>query len=881
MKNKTDFKIDQWLEQFCEPYLYEGIRGDLDELYSIETNKKGQRIAKLLYYLRALGFFRLTFFKKTQKLNSNFTTMTQHYLTVTLRNLKKHKAYSIINILGLTIGMTAGFMILQYVYYESTYDQFFENKENIYRVRTDRFENGRIATQWASGASGAGIAMKEEFPEVLDYVKLCHFGDLLVRDRNYFDFEYGFFATANFFQTFSIPLIAGNDSTALKDLNKIALSETMAKKIFGDQDPMGQEIQTNNGNRFTVSGVFKDLPEKTHLAADVLVSMETRLSWMGEDADSGNRAWDWDGWTNYIVLQNGSSLQALEAKFPAFVKKNLSPDVNESEYVARTKYVLQPLEDIHLTSHYRGEIKETGDGTAVNFLFVIGLFVLFIAWINYINLTTARSLNRAKEVGIRKVLGSHRVQLVRQFLFESAFTNVLAVVLSTILVILVFPYFNGFVEKSQPYTWPDANWFWLGLTALLVMGTVVSGFYPAIILSGFQPVTVLKGKFSSSSKGGTMRKGLVITQFLASIILITGTYIVYEQMAFLRNQKLGVDLEQTLVIESNRHYLDSVNRPPYQVFKNLVLKESEVKGITTSTTVPGGSPSWNAGGVRLIHQTPEEGTQYRVIAMDDQYIDLFDLEVVAGRGFDRTYGNEYDDILCNESAVKQFGLSDPESILNQKVYFWGDTFNVIGVIKNYRQESPKADFDALIFRYTDAPRNYYSVKVSSSNMPSTIHKLEAHWRQAFGEKPFNFFFADDHYNTQYKAEMRFGSIFGMFSGLAIFVACLGLFGLASYMTSLRIKEISIRKVLGATFGQLWVLLSKDFVKLVALAILISIVPTWFIMNNWLDNFANRIDLSWWLFLIPAIILFVIAISTVSYHIFTTVSTNPADTLNDE
>lgn len=879
MYSKKDFRIDRWLEWFCEPWLYEGIRGDLDELYEYEAESKGQRKAKWLYNLRAIGFFRVTFYKKSKQYHSNWTTMWRHYLTITIRNLKRQKAYSIINLLGLTIGMTAGFMILQYVFYENTYDQFFDNKENIYRVRTDRFENGKIATQWASGASGAGIELAEEFPEVLDYVKLCGFGDLLVKDRNFFNYEHGFFATANFFEVFSIPLLKGNKSTALKELNKIVLSESMTSRIFGEQDPMGKEILTNNGTRFIVTGVFEDLPEKSHLAIDLLASMETRLSWMGEERDQGNRTWDWDGWTNYIVLQNGNSADELQAKIPEFVQRHEAPD--EIDYVASINFVLQPLTDIHLTSDYRAEIKPTGDATAVNFLLIVGLFVLIIAWINYINLTTARSLSRAKEVGVRKVLGSHRGQLMRQFLFESIFTNIIAFVLTAALVLISLPYFSEFVDRSSAYTWPDQSWFWFGMITLLLGGTLLSGFYPALVLSGFKPIKVLKGKFSNSGSGNLMRKGLVIAQFLASIILITGTFIVYQQMSFLRNQQLGVDLEQTVVLESYKHYSDSINVPPYRVFKNLIESEIEILGLSSSTTVPGGSPGWNAGGIKLIHQSDDESTQYRVIGMDDQFKDLFNLEVIAGRGFDNSFGNEHENILCNETALRQFGFSNADSILNQKVYFWGDTFNVVGVIKDYRQESPKAKYDALLFRYFDTPLNYYSIKVKSNNMRATLDRLEGHWHQAFGDKPFTYFFVDDHYNDQYKAELRFGSIFGMFSGLAIFVACLGLFGLASYMTSLRMKEVSIRKVLGASAPQLWVLLTRDFVKLVTISIAVAILPTWYIMNGWLDNFANRISLSWWLFLVPALVLLLISIATVSYQTIYTVNANPAHTLQDE
>ncbi len=879
MENKKDFLVDKWLERFCSNSLYEGIRGDLEELFADECPRIGRFRARINYNVRAVTFFRLAFYQRKRR-TSTFEAMWKNFMTITLRNLRKHKGYSFINIAGLAIGMTAGFLILQYVYYETTYDQFFPNKENIYRVQTDRYDNGALSTQWASGASGAGIRMKEEFPEVLDYVKLYLSRDILVRDRNFYSVEYPFFATPNFFKVFSIPLLQGNDSTALIDVGSVVLSKSLADKMFPDEDPMGKEIKTNNGAVFLVTGVFQDLPEKSHLKIDLLYSMSTWLAWVG--GDEADRTWDWDGWTNYVVLQPGTDLKALEAKFPAFIKKIQTGDQPDPDYEVSVNFVLQPLPKIHLTSDYRAEIRETGDETATYFLLIIGAFVLFIAWINYINLTTARSLNRAREVGIRKVLGSYRGQLIGQFLFESTFTNLLAIGLSVVMVFIAFPYFNNFVGRPLLYTWPDATWFWTGLVGLILLGIFLSGFYPALILSGFRPVTVLKGKFTSTAKGNLMRKGLVVFQFLASIILITGTYIVHSQLGYLRNQDLGFNLDQTIIIESNKHYLDSISTPPYQVFKNKVTGESAVLDFCTSTSVPGSTPPWNAGGIRLIHQSEDEQNQYRVIGADDQYIPMFGLELLAGRAFDRSYGDERSSLICNEAGMKRLGFENPEEVLNQKVFFWGDTFNVIGVVKNFRQESPKTDFDALLFRYAgEAPQQLYSVRISGADVRGTVESIEAHWKDAYGERPFNFYFLDDHYNTQYKAESQFGSIFGIFSGLAILVACMGLFGLASYMTSLRMKEVSIRKVLGASFSELWLLLTNDFVKLVGLAILIAIFPIWYFMNNWLNNFANRIDLSWWLFALPALILLVIAIGTISYHTFSTIHSNPAQTLKDE
>lgn len=873
--SKTEFWIDRLLRRFCNEDLYEGIRGDLYELRAYEIDKIGLRRANLNYQWRAAGFFRHTFSKKINQLKLNIA-MWHNFLTITLRNLRKHKAYSIINVLGLAIGMAAGFIILQYVYYETSYDQSFDNKENIYRVQLNRYNNGQLSTQWAAGCAGAGLHMYEDFPEVIDFVNLHQSGAMISRDKNYFQPEFAYYAGKNFFKIFSIPVIQGNRETALNEPFTVALSQSMAKKLFGDQDPMGQTVKLNDDDAFQVTAVFEDFTGKSHMKFDVLYSFATYVVYSGEESRS---AWQWDGFLNYVVLQDGTDPKSLEAKFPDWIIQREGEELEQ--YNAGMEFFLQPLTEIHLISNYRGEIKPTGDKTATYFLLIIGMFVLVIAWINYINLTTARSINRAKEVGIRKVMGSFKSQLVHQFLFESTFINTLAFIGSVVFVLLAFPYFNDFIGRPSSYSWPDAGWFWIGLSVLFLVGILLSGFYPAIVLANFKPVTVLKGKFSGSGSGNLMRKGLVVFQFLASIILITGTYIVYEQLQFLQNQDLGFTTQRTLVIETPSYSQDSVRQVRENVFKNLLNNESFVEGVTNSTVVPGRTPNWNAGGLRLVSQTEAEANQYRVIGMDKNFLDFYDLEVIAGRAFDDSYGTEENSIILNEAAVKRVGFTEPEDVLNKDFYFWGDTFKIVGIVKNYRQESPKSDYDALVFRYFSSPNGLYSVGISSSNMRSSVDRIEEHWRAAFGDKPLDYFFLDDFYNEQYKGELKFGSIFSLFSALAILVACLGLFGLASYMTSLRTKEVGVRKVLGASFSKILILLTGDFLKLVGIAIVISIPLSWWLMNNWLENFANRISLSPWLFLVPALVLIVIAIGTVSYHTYYTANLNPAKTLKDE
>lgn len=802
--------------------------------------------------------------------------MFRSFFTIIWRHLTRHTFYSFLTIFGLAVGIAAGFLILQYVYFETTYDQFFEDKENIYRVQLNRYNKGELATQWAAGCAGVGLAMKEDFPEVKEFVNMKQSGAQISYQKNYFKLDYAYYAGASFFEVFSVPLLRGIDSLVLKEPFKVVLSESIAKKIFGKEDPVGKMIKMNDETDFEVTGIFQDLPERSHMKLDLLYSFETYVNFTSENART---AWQWDGFLNYVQLHPGTDPKALSAKFPAFVQKRAGEELKQ--YNAGMEFILQPLTKIHLISDYRGEIKPTGDERATYFLLIIGLFVLVIAWVNYINLTTAHSLKRAREVGIRKVLGSYKNQLMRQFLMESSVMNLLAFVLAGLFVLLSFPYFNEFLGRQTAYSWPDSSLFWAVLIGIFLGGTLLSGFYPALVLTNFRPVTVLKGKFSQSAKGNLLRKGLVTFQFLASIFLITGTYVVYKQLNYLQSQDLGVNIDQTLVINTPSFSSDSVLVTRDDIFKDKLSAESFVEELTNSTTVPGRTPPWNAGGIRLLRQTEAESNQYRVLGGDHKFVDFYGLEMVTGRQFDEAFGQEENNVLFNETAAKRIGFNDPEELINEKINFWGDTMTVVGVVKDYRQESPKQAYDALIFRYFPNPSGYYSIKLNSPNVHQAIERIRAHWITAFDNKPFDYFFLDDYYNEQYKAESNFGSIFGFFASLAILVACLGLFGLASYVTKLRTKEVSVRKVLGASLQNLWLLLTLDFLKWVGLAILLAVPLNWLVMNNWLDNFANRINLSWWIFFIPALVLLAIATATVSYFTLRTANLNPANTLKDE
>jgi putative ABC transport system permease protein len=805
--------------------------------------------------------------------------MLRNYFTSVRRYVTRNKAFTAINIMGLVIGMTAFMLIGQYVVHETSYDKFWTESDRIFRVQLDRFDRGVLSTQWAAGAAGIGPELETNYPEVDSYVRMRFTSGLLANGDTFFQEGFVFFASKGFFSVFRYPLISGVDSTALDGPNKIVISQSMAKKYFGDEDPLGKTLRNGQRTYCEVTGVFKDLPVNSHMKINAILSLDTFAKQIGRKDDTEFTEWDWDGWLTYIRLTDDADAVSLEAKLPQLVRAHLGEDEFKTAGY-RMVFHLMGVSNIHLDSDYMGEILPNGDRDTVYFLGVIAVLIIIIAWINYINLSTAKSIERAREVGVRKVMGGFRSQLVQQFLSESVFLNVIAVLISIGGVILLIPWFGDLTGRPIGFELFSEPLFWSFIAVLIVIGSILSGLYPAFVLSAYKPVDVLKGRFSKTSQGAMFRKGMVITQFVASITLIVGTYTVYNQIAFMRNQKLGVDIEQTLIVETPA-VVDSTYENKYRAFKETLLKYPEVKSFSASSAVPGGPPGWNAGGIRLVQQSPEEQHQYRTIMMDHDFIPSYGLEVLAGRAFSADVADESDNVMLNESAARLMGFKEPQEAINEQIVFWEDTFRIVGVLKNYHQESLKKSVEQLIFRYYDVPWGYYSVKMNVADVSATIRRTESVWKEFYPGSPFTYFFLDDHYNEQYKADQQFGKSFGLFSGLAIFVACLGLFGLSSLMAVQRTKEIGVRKVLGASIGSILALVSKDLLLLICFSIIVAIPVSWYVMSQWLEGFATRVDMTMLTFALPCIAVLTVAVLTISIHTLKAARTNPVTSLRYE
>lgn len=832
--------------------------------------------------------------------------MLQNYLTAAFRNLLKRKGFSLINILGLSLGITAFFLILQYVSFEWSYDQYHENKEDIYRVQLDQYQNGELLFKSAENYPALGPALQEEFPEVLHFTRLYNLGaknNMIVSyEENptapvQFKHKRLLYADETFFPMFSYQLLAGDEKTALEAPFKMAITESYAKKYFGDMplnEVIGKMLHMQdddfNDELCEVTAVVKDPSANSHLKFDILISYSTLYArYEGSDRarERYDRAWWRKDMYTYIQVKPGTDPNDLASKFPTIIEK-YNPELAENN--REDLLSLQPLTKIHLTSRLSDEVEPNGDGDAVQFLFLISLFILLIAYINYINLATARSLERANEVGIRKVLGAFRAQLIRQFLLESVLVNFVSVAIGAGIFILLLPFFSQLAGLPQGedlwnYAIWNQTWFIGLILGLLTIGPLLSGIYPAFVLSGFKPVSVLSGKLKGSKQGVLFRKGLVVFQFAACVALIIGTFTVYHQLNFMQNQELGFNPDQMMVIERPGIQMRDFEARKTSVvgFKDDLEQHNAISDVTGSLTIPGKKMRWKSG-VRKYTASGDQEQPFNFSMVDYAFTDAFGMKILAGRNFSESYGTDADTAcLITESGVRALGFSTPEEAIGEVLAIPNFRWNpiIVGVVNDFHQESLRESPEPTLFSLSPYNSEYFLMRVSSAGLPATVAHIESVWNERFPNNPFQYFFLDEFFNAQYQNDQRFGRIFGLFSILAILIGCLGLFGLSAFATQQRVKEISVRKVLGASTSSIFGLLTSDFLKLVLIANVIAWPIIGWLMNNWLQDFAYRISLSWWLFVLAGVVVMGIALLTVSFQSLRAASANPADALRSE
>ncbi|MEZ2336229.1 ABC transporter permease [Mucilaginibacter sp. RCC_168] len=806
--------------------------------------------------------------------------MIRNILLVTYRNLVKNKIYTFINVTGLALGMAAFILITAFVNFEKSFDRIHPDAANIYRVESQFYRGKELTDSWPTSTNGYAPAMKANFPEIASYARISWANsERVVKYENIkYREEHVCFADSNFFNFFAYPLVKGDPLTVLKEVNTIAISQSAAKKYFGNADAMGKFLDVSTlGDKYhcMVTGVFKDIPPNSTMQFNFLMSWSTSSKFIQ------NFWYQHESYT-FVKLNHDATIQSVEAKFPALAEQyKTGPSLKELKWAVK----LIPLTDIHLNPAKPYEIEVKGNRFAVNFLNIIAFVILMIACINYINLATTKSVDRAREVGIRKVSGAHASQLILQFLMESFIINIAALLVGIILVLGARYGLLHYLSDSNTYGLLFNDALLLKVSAVFLGSVLLSGIYPALVLARLKPIVVLKGRFAFSKSGILLRRGMVAFQFMASVLLIAGTFAVYRQIVYMSSQNTGVNINQTIVIKTpvnTSNYAQKISS-----FKNTLLGFSGVKAVTVSGAVPGREVREFLANRRFGAPKSEERT-YEMLKVDHDFMQAYGMQLIAGRAFDKSRPADSIGVVLNESAVRQFGFSSPEDALGKKV--WLETVDshpdeVIGVIKDYHQQSLQQKYTPVILFMDPAlawiPADYFSVKVSQNNMPQMVNNIKSTWNENFPESSFDFFFLDDFYNRQYKQETQFGHVFTLFSSLAIFIACIGLFGLTAYSAARRTKEIGVRKVLGASVQSIISLLTWDVVKLILVSSLFALPMAYIFINQWLNHYAFKVSLTWWQFVLPVFALVVIAIGTTFYLTFRAALTNPTSSLRNE
>ena len=813
--------------------------------------------------------------------------MFSSYLKIAFRNLSKRMGYSLLNVFGLAIGITCCLLIFQYVSFERSYDRFPKRANDIVRLRLDSYQQGKLSWKSATIYPAIGPTMKKDFPEVEDFCRLIDAELLLSNEEKNVRFNElkGYYADPSFLKMFDVQLLSGSANTALNGPDKLLLSESLSKKYFGTEEPMGKKLVFRDPQFtrvFQVTGVFKDFPVKSHLQVNHLASYSTLGSIARENGDTSNAtetSFGWYDFYTYLQLKPGVDHKKFESKFTAFCDRYLNSQEWAKKHNYRSELHLLPLTDIHLYSNYNQEAEVNGNGRAVGFIYMIGFLIMAIAWINYINLATARSVERAREVGVRKVMGALRQNLIKQFMLESLVINFIAFLLAIFAAVLLNPAFNRLIGNTVESQFGMLTEHWLLFAAIFIGGTLLSGLYPAFILSGYQPVKVLKGLFKNTSGGLALRKGLIIAQFATSVILIAGTIIVFQQVSFMRNQPLGANINQTLILDGAASIQDSAYQSIFQPFKSSLQQLSSVKTVTASTSVMGKEIYWTSG-IRRVNPPDHAAVTLYHLGIDYDFIPAFEMKMAAGRNFSRDFKSDSLAALLNETAVSRLGFKSAEEALNQKL-IRRDTLTIVGIVKDFHHEGLQKTIEPQIILLRPNTRSAYSIKVASANMPGTIESIRKIWSDYFPNDPFNYYFLDESYNQQYRADALYGKVFGIFASLAILIACFGLMGLSAYNILQRTKEIGIRKVMGASVGHVLFILSKQFLLLVIVAFALAIPVTWWIMHNWLQDFAYRIDIKWWVFGVAGMLALTIAVATVCLQAAKAALANPVKSLRTE
>ena len=807
--------------------------------------------------------------------------MNTLYIKIALRYLLKNKLYSFINITGLAVGIASFVLIMLYVNYENSYDKF-EGSDQVYRTYMDYLEGDTFVPGDAMTYNATGPTLKREYPEVLDYVRFFYLekvtfsiGDKILEQ------PVGSMADESFFNIFNYTLLGGDKTMALTEPNSIVLTETLKNKLFGNENPSKKTLKMiwdGASVNLRVTGVMQDIPKNSHFKNNFLVSYSTENTWEIFTERHKTYNWNMNNFYTYLKIDKGANIASLRQKI---IDDDIEDDKEE-------RHNIEALHDIHLLSDKPYEVAQNGSATRVKFLTAIAFIILILSWLNYVNLSTTKSMERAKEIGIRKVSGAQKSQLIFQSLIESIVLNVLAILIAFGVAIIVLPVYNSITDG-------DINLDLINTLQLapvigtVLLGMILAGLYPAILLSSYSPAKALKGKVRASANGLNLRKGLIVIQFLATIILIIGTIIVNKQINFLQKQPSGVDLNQIVSIQGSvvTSKKDSLLQNDFNLLESELSKLSFVKKATNTKTFPGGSFDQlsSSTGIVLPDGTENDQTLHYGYYTQPDYFELLGIDFVAGGTFINNPRKTSNNVVVNEAFLKAMNIGSPDNIVQKTLKFWGNEWLVTGVIKDYHHFGLKKSVLPMIVRHGQSDDNILlklnESASTSAGFKSAIAQIESTWKKIFPYSTFNYTFLDSKFEAQYADDKKFSTAFSIFTVLAIIIACLGLFGLTSYTCIQRKKEIGIRKVNGASIIKILTLLNIDFVKWVGISFVIAVPAAWYFMNSWLQNFSIKTNINWWVFVLAGIATLFITLLTVSWQSFTAANGNPVEALKDE
>ena len=829
--------------------------------------------------------------------------MLRTYVVLAGRNMIRNKVFSLINVLGLSAGITVSILILLYVRFELSYDDFHRDAENIYRVSTKVALQNEVINHETNTYEGVARALKENFPGVQAATSVYAFNSDKTFIR-YEDAEKGLVpletfqaldVDSSFFSVFSFPLVNGDPKLVLTEPYSALISESLSSHYFGGNS-IGEILEVYDGEeygRFKITGILKDVPSNSHVKFDLATrSKEKKKNFWNGDVGF----WDWGGQT-YIRLNNFENIDALEARLNAVAISNNGFKKDKNDYGQISTFDLQRLSDIHLYSNLSEEFEINGSAALVFALIILAVIIILVAWINYINLATAMADDKAKSIGIRKVVGASRTELIKQVLAESGVFNILAVAIGLVLVHLLIPFYsNSFripLNYSALYNLPT----FLGLAGFVFFSTIIAGLYPAFIISAHNPLKSIVKK-ANSGNGFNFRKALVISQFFAATVLMIITSVAFRQLSFMRTKALGINIDQVVVIKAlnfdketwsnsaGGFVIDSVYQHKLSLFKEALRGNATFANVTSVSHLPGQLPNWGSE-FKAMSIDPDKA--YRLLAMgvDYDFLSTFKVKLLAGRNFSKDFptdrGNEGKRaVLINETASKLLGFKSPLDAVNSHIStYWGAEYEIIGVVNSFHQLSVKENLQPIYFILQPRALAYYAVNFNNAETQDVIGQLQSIWKQHFPDYPFNYFFLDEFYDRQYQYDQKFSNIMGLFSGLAVFMACLGLFGLTSYAIVRRTKEIGIRKVLGATLSNVIGLFTRDFARLIIVSNMMAIPLVYYGSSRWLENYAYKIPLDWGLFVVPAILILAVALITVSLQTIKVAMRNPVESLRHE